>query len=418
VPDREVDVLLTSQSAAESDRVRAFAADLGADLLDARDLHGLLAYGLGRETGEAIARRHFGRPLSIPEEWPAIGRSERLADEAASDRARWPRWQGCLENLGGRRRALGGAAVLAIVLAAAVLGASLPSGSSGVTFSGGPTEDVVGDTVGQGERAESEVSVTPAPAASTGPELDATNETLGRLPPGLGESGITDAEALARAHEAAIANRSYRWVVTYEERIEDRTVSRAREVVTVEAPDVYTVALQREGEGPIAATLFSDGEAYADGEHRYEPVRVAGGREDVRKGALGFEDDTFADRAETYVEWYLSVTRSAIVGVHEHNTRTFYRIETVGDPYPGAENARASAIVGSEGMVYRLRTEREIPDSDRTVVLTFRYTDVGNATVSPPAWYAANASNGTPRTTEAATDPANVGTVEEDAESD
>ncbi|PSP63198.1 hypothetical protein BRC77_07555, partial [Halobacteriales archaeon QH_8_64_26] len=396
MPEREIDVLLTSQFGSESDRARAFAADLEADLLDARDLYDRLAYGLDRETGESIAQRHFDRPLSAPERWPAVERSAR----SAIDRA------GRLGRAGSPRGALVGAAVLAIVLAAAILGASLLDSSSGVILSEGAAGGAVGGAPSAGERAGSEVSVTPAPAASTGPELDATNESLGALPPGLSESGIADAEALARAHEAAISNRSYRWVVTYEERSGGRTVSTVREVVTIEAPDVYTVALDRKGDQTYAATLFSETEAYADGEHRYEPVRVAGSRDDVRETAFGIEDDTFPDRAGTYVEWYLSASRSAITGVHEHDDRTIYRIETAGDPYPGAENARASAIVGSEGTVYRLRAEREIPDSDRTVVLTFRYANVGNATVSPPAWYAANASNDTRTTTEAAIDSA------------
>jgi hypothetical protein len=406
MPEREIDVLLTSR--AESDRARAFAADLEADLLDARALYDQLVYGLDRETGEEIARKHFDRSLSAPEEWPAVEQSER----PAIDRA------GRLEGGGSPRGALVGAAVLAVVLATAMLGAPLLDSSSGVILSEGAAGGAVGGAPSAGERAGSEVSVTPAPAASTGPELDATNESLGALPPGLSESGIADAEALARAHEAAISNRSYRWVVTYEERSGGRTVSTVREVVTIEAPDVYTVALDRKGDQTYAATLFSETEAYADGEHRYEPVRVAGSRDDVRETAFGIEDDTFPDRAGTYVEWYLSASRSAITGVHEHDDRTIYRIETAGDPYPGAENARASAIVSSEGTVYRLRAEREIPDSDRTVVLTFRYANVGNATVSPPAWYAANASNDTRTTTEAAIDSATAVSAAEGDESD
>ena len=409
MPEREIDVLLTSQFGSESDRARAFAADLEADLLDARDLYDRLAYGLDRETGESIAQRHFDRPLSAPERWPAVERSAR----SAIDRA------GRLGRAGSPRGALVGAAVLAIVLAAAMLGAPLLDSSSGGAFSEGAAGGAVGDTVSAGERAGSEVSVTPAPAATPGPGLDATNESLRALPSGLDESGIADAGALADAHEAAVANRSYRWLVTHEERSEGRTVSTVREVVTVEAPDVYAVALEREGDQANAATLFSETEAYADGEHRYEPVRVAGSRDDVRETALGIEDGTFPDRAGTYVEWYLSATRSAITGVHEHENKTFYRIETVGDPYPGAENARASAIVDSRGMVYRLRAEREIPDSDREIVLTFRYADVGNTTVSPPAWYAANASTGNDTTTDTATDSASaVDGAEDGDESD
>ncbi|PSP74419.1 hypothetical protein BRC86_05935 [Halobacteriales archaeon QS_3_64_16] len=405
-PDQEIDVLLTNR--AESDRAHAFAADLEADLLDGTDLYDRLAYGLDLETADEIAQRHFDRPLSAPKEWAAVERSKRPAIDAV----------GRLGRVGSPRGALVGAAALAIVLAAAIVGAPLLDSSSGGAFSEGAAGGAVGGTASAGERAGSEVSVTPAPAASAGPELDATNESVGTLPPGLGESGIADAEALADAHEAAVTNRSYRWVVTYEERVDGQGVSTVREVVTAEAPDVYTIALEREGDQTYAATLFSETEAYADGEHRYEPVRVAGSRDDVRETTLGIEDGTFPDRAETYVEWYLSATRSAITDVHEHDNRTIYRVETIGDPYPGAENARASAIVGSEGMVYRLRSEREIPDSDRKVVLTFRYTDIGNATVSPPTWYRTNASNSRRTTTATATGSANAVDTAEDDESD
>lgn len=112
------------------------------------------------------------------------------------------------------------------------------------------------------------------------------------------------------------------------------------------------------------------------------------------------------DPAATYVEWYLSASRSAITDVRERDGRTYYLVETIGNLYPGAENARASVLVDSWGIVHRLRAERELPDSDVKVVMTFQYTDIGNTTVRPPAWYNATDSIGATDTTDPAEDTA------------
>jgi len=156
----------------------------------------------------------------------------------------------------------------------------------------------------------------------------------------------------------------------------------------------------QQGDPTGSPTLLTSEPAYADGERRYEPIRVTGSREDVRVMSLSVtEKREFRERAGTYIEWYLSVSRSAITDVTERNGRTLYRIETVGDPYPGAENARASALIDERGIVHELRSERDVPESDTTVVLTFRYAAIGNATVEPPAWYEASGTNGSAGTT-------------------
>jgi hypothetical protein len=388
-PDRAVDVLFTSRL--DDERARGLAADLDADLLDAADLRRLLLYGLDRETAEGIALTHLGRSLSMPEE-ESDGTTQKPAASL---------WRRLPTVIPGRRDMLVAAAVFCVVLAAAALGTVVLTGFGAPGTASDAASEARG-APGVGAGPESDLSVTPAPAASTvGRQLEGTNESLEVLPPGLNESGITDAEALARAHEKALSNRSYRLVLTYEEYVDGRPTGAMREVVTIERPGVYSVALQRRGDPLLDPLLFAEEEAYADGERRYERVRVAGSREDVRSTDLGIEEPGFRDRAATYVEWYLSASRSAITGVREEGDRTRYLVETAGDPYPGAENARASAVVDSQGMVHRLQSDREFPDGDVRVVMTFRYTDVGNATVSPPAWYASNvsgnatASNGT-----------------------
>ena len=396
-PDRSVDVVVTSRR--DDDRARALAADLTADLIDAGDLYHTLLYALDRETATEVARTHLGRPLSTPE--------RSIEDESTTDTA-GERLKSVVDRPGqlsrpGGWQVLAAVAVLVAVLTAAMVGTATLDGFDTSGVPGGVGASDGGDAPGPGREAGGDLSVTPAPsrAVTSTPEvrLGRTNQSLRVLPPGLDESGISDADELADAHERALSNRSYRWVVTYEEFVDGQPSGAVRETVTVERPRVYTVDIERRGDPTLDPLLFADTEAYADGEHRYEPIRVSGSRDDVRTAGLGFGQAAFADRAATYIEWYLSVSRSSIADVREAGNRTQYLIETAGDPYPGAENARASAVVDSEGMVHRLRSERELPNEDVRMVVTFRYTAIGNATVSPPAWYATNVSNGTTTTT-------------------
>lgn len=400
-PPKEVDVIVTNQS--NADQVRALAADHDAALVDARDLHGLLCYGLDRGQANEIARTHLGRPLSVPERSHERNRDDGTGAQFANRVAdRWDRWEMSPreERVGRWGSVVAAGALIVALVAFGALGVGLRFDTVGVpSGDAGGGVDAASGSVESGSGA---ISVTPAPAATAGPRLESTNETIGILPPGLDGSGIADADALASTHERALENRSYRWTVTDTERVDGRTVARAREVVTFERPGVYRVDLAERGDPTIDPTLFTSQPAYADGERRYEPIRVAGSREAVRVTSLSVtEERAFRERAGTYIEWYLSVARSAITDVTERNGRTFYRIETIGDPYPGAENARASALIDERGTVHELRSERDIPESDTTVVLSFRYTAIGNATVEPPTWYEANDSAGTTTTTTA-----------------
>lgn len=404
-PPSAVDVIVTSSATAG--RARELAADRDATLVDAGDLHGLALYGLDRGRANEIFLTHLDRPLAVPDrgdERSSKGARTRFASRVAD---RWDQWN--RGEIGGQWVTVGRketisrrgsvVAASALIVALVVFGAfaGLPGGIAPVSvLSGGGDAD--GGASGSAEAGA--VSVTPAPAATVGPRLEPTNETIRVLPPGLDGSGIVDAEALAYAHERALGNRSYRWMVTYEKRVGGRTVTETREVVTFERPGVYRMDVTQQGDPTGSPTLLTSEPAYADGERRYEPIRVAGSREDVRAMNLSVtEEREFRERAGTYVEWYLSVSRSAITDVTERNGRTRYRIETIGDPYPGAENARASALIDERGIVHELRSERDVPESDTTVVLTFRYAAIGNATVEPPAWYEANGANGSAGTT-------------------
>lgn len=388
---------------------RALADDLDAELLDAGDLRRLLLYGLDREVARDLARTYLDRPLSTPETDDESGTEagKRLEFAGAlTDRwerlVHWDRWQSAdrsVSTVDRWRRVIG---IAVLIAALATLGAGVQGGVdvSG-TLSGGANGADETDDSAAGRPGD--VSVTPAPAGTTPwARLESTNEPLGVLPPGLGESGITDADALARAHGRALASRSYRWVVTYEEVVDGRSVGVVREVVRYERSGVYRVGLERQSEPTTDAVLFSPGPAYADGEYRYEPTGGADGRESVRAIDLSIaEERPFRERARAYIEWYLSASRSAITDVVRRNGRTMYRVETVGDPYPGAANARASALVDTRGMVHTLRAERDLPESDVRMVLSFRYTDLGSTTVEPPKWNGTNGSADPNRTSEA-----------------
>jgi hypothetical protein len=206
-------------------------------------------------------------------------------------------------------------------------------------------------------------------------------------PPGVSRDGVDDADRLAAAHAAALADRRYRWTLTYREYYRGRLVAARRQTVTVAGPTRY--ASRVADAGPALGTVPTvGGDVYADGRTRYEPTDEGVERTPVAGGTgRGAGDESaverYANRAARLVSWYLSVERAT---VGPAGTDAAVRIEAEGDPWPGTASESTTALVRADGLVWRLRRSHRLPERDVVVVVGFEYRALGTATVERPAW--------------------------------
>ena len=232
---------------------------------------------------------------------------------------------------------------------------------------------------------------SPAAAVFGGNET-ASEASANAFPRGVDETGVTDASALANAHEATLSNRSYRLTITYREFEDGELRGVAHERVRVASPDRYRSRVRRLGTLRHDATVVASGSAYANGSTSY--VRTADGvrqRTEIRSPLVAASADSvgFVDRTERTVRWYLSTNDSRIVGRTERNGTATYRLAFEGDPWPASGNVTGRARVDEDGLVrelYREYTPRIEPNV--RVEVTIRIVP-GPVTVTRPAWLAA-----------------------------
>jgi hypothetical protein len=308
-----------------------------------------LRYGLARATADALCRRHLGCPVAP------------TAPDEAVDR--------------GRRSAVTAAAGLLTAALAAGAGATVGGDrGSGVGERGG-----VAARTGRGVPADDAGDDPYAGVALAGEATD--------TPPGVRPDGVDDADRLAAAHAAALADRRYRWTLTYREYYRGRLVAARRQTVTVAGPSRY--ASRVADAGPALGTVPTvGGDVYADGRTRYEPTDEGVERTPVAGGtAPGAGDESaverYVDRAARLVSWYLSVERATVGPAGADAT---VRIEAEGDPWPGTASESTTALVRADGLVWRLRRSHRLSERDVVVVVGFEYDALGTATVERPAW--------------------------------
>jgi hypothetical protein len=332
-------------------------------VVDANDLHAMLLYAVPRETADDLCRRFFDRPL-------------RSADdvERRPVAARVPEYSAPL---------VVGLLGVVLVVAGVFGGPALYGGDPGVF--GAP------DSIGSGD---AQVETPAADPTGTPPGTESAAVQSGRYPPGLGPEGVVDEDALADAHAKAVTGRSYRLTITHREFVDGRPTAYRRETVSVVSPSEYRTDIEGAGELRGADLVVSSVEAFADGERRYTRRVIADEFDpsytvdatDLRGIRNG--EDRYGDRAERYVEWYLSVSESEIVDTVERDGTRYYWVRLGRDPYPGVENSSGSALVDETGVVHEIRRQYDRPGGDGvSAVVTLRYTDFGETTVRPPAWY-------------------------------
>ncbi|PSQ48799.1 hypothetical protein BRD15_04720 [Halobacteriales archaeon SW_6_65_15] len=275
--------------------------------------------------------------------------------------------------------------VLAVCVLLVLAGCSAAPGNDG----GAAAETTEGDD------AETETEATDRD--STGSDAD--------LPPGLSTDGVTDAAALAAAHEEALAGQSY----TYDREV--RVVAANGTEVGGWSQHVQVGADRLEfnhtqtGEGlSVSGTDIEDSQVYTDGSVTFwkaDAFRDGFRREPGR----GFAAETFS--SEQLLADAVNAAETRVTEVEPEGDSddgmgdgTWYRVraengsETLTYDAPNgtvaveATNVTATAVVAPSGFVRNVTYEfdfvRGNVSGHRT--MTVRYSGVGETTVEVPAW--------------------------------
>lgn len=342
-----------------------------AERLAPEDVHELALFAVDRETCDALFREYFDRPL--PENGPdwTVDRSQSAPTQQASVSSSGAGWW--------RPR------VVAAALAVLVL---FVAGAAGYA--------AIGPTGSDGGLGSSSVAQTPTSTPSTAAEAEsgaeeeypslASRESTGSFgairddaPPGLNESGITDAEAIAAAHARALRNSSYTWDITVRE-LQDGEGTTYREVVRIEEFRRYASTLDRAEDGGWASLFVANEAVYAEGDTEY----VSGENGTCKRRVRGA--DEFTTRGQRYLEWLLSVEESWIFDRFQRNGTTFYSVQLQGESYTGVENTTGSALISETGRVHALRRSSDTRQG-AYVTVSLQYRAVGNTTADAPPWF-------------------------------
>ena len=420
-------VLVTPPNASERRRVPA--------TLDADRLHEQVTYALDEDARTRLCRRFFDRPPTElaasggdsgdgdpePDRAPMAGGSAAETDPSRSrsrdetgvaargsdpgiDRssADGPPTGNARPDADDERSAVPRWVVVG--LAVAVVGGVVAVAGVGVTDPGGGN-----------------ATATTTPAAGAVPSADDRNdsssptvgrqpETSGPTPPGVDDDGIENASVLSDAHAAALTDRSYRLRIVHREYVDGELRGVAVERVAVAEPDHYRSRVRTLGTLEHATIHVADVSAYANGTARH--VRPVDGRDTPESAEfrLLMVSDTgtpnrYVDRTRRYVQWFLDVGSSRVVGTGERGGTDVVTVVVAGEPWRGATEMTGRAVVDEEGLVRVIHREYT-PTSDPSVRVesTIRITP-GPVTVTRPAWAEpTNATTVTPRGAEALDD--------------
>jgi len=279
------------------------------------------------------------------------------------------------------------------LVAVAVVGAAVVAGA-GVT-----SPETAGVSLGEGANA----TTTPEAPVEGGAAAAGNDET----PPGIDGDGVADASALADAHAEALAERSYRIRIVHREYDGDELRGVAVERVAVAETDHYHSRVRTLGSLEYQTRHVAAVSAYANGTVRY--VRPVDGRDTLRNATfrLFMVSDTstpnrYVDRTRRYVQWFLDVEESRVVGAGERDGTAFVAVAVDGDPWRGASEMTGRAVVDEDGLVRVIRREYTPQDDPSVRVETTIRIVPGPAAVTRPAWVeSANETTATPDDAEA-----------------
>lgn len=345
-----------------------------ARVVDAAALREMLAYAVDRGVAQELCERHLGAPPAELRPGPlarAKGHSGRL--------------------LGGETPALLLATFAVVFALGAVawfgafplsVGADTAPATGQLTAP--ETPELVASEGGQEtweERAESRSGEEAFPSSSTTP------------PPGVNESAVTDLDALARAHERALADRSHTvWIDRDGPANLSANGSRiGREINMAVEGDRYLITTTAESNtSQRLGAVYHDGTVpYAalwnETAERYDRVFQIDPRHDL--------SPTPETVRKTVVEHYLSTSRTRVTGRAALDGSTAYRVVGRGAPnssaFESVEYYRVVALVDARGFVHDITVEYlETSDDDAYWVREeVTYGRIGSTTVETPRWY-------------------------------
>ncbi len=348
----------------------------GVRTVDAAAVAELLGYAVDRKTARDICDRHLGAPPSaLP---PPL--SVRVRERAGA--------------IGSVTPAVLGVGVLVVVVA-------LVLGVAGVAVTAGPGEGSVSDS-GPGMVPET-TPLTDGHAAGIETDSEEAGTSSNRsdsgpFPPGVTESGIEDVDALAAAHERAVANRSHTvWIDWYRPRnLRPNGTRVKRDIDVASEGDRYLI----ETENEVGDERTRSGAIYHDGSGIY----VAAWNETDGQYGRVFRITPRQNSVPTpesvrtrVVTRYLSTPTTNVTGVVERDGQRLYRVAGSGPPNTTSaltiRNYTVGALVDSRGFVRDVTVRATVEHPDTAPERAFRvkreitYDRVGSTTVEPPGWY-------------------------------
>ncbi|MFB6171735.1 MAG: hypothetical protein ABEJ23_04325 [Haloarculaceae archaeon] len=235
-------------------------------------------------------------------------------------------------------------------------------------------------------------TLTPVPV----PTMSPTDRPPQTLAPGMTDAGVTDPDALAAAHAAALAGTPVTYHATYTERTAGGRL-RSRTVTAIRYGRGDRYDYRRTDVEPGRPDRHVD--RWSTGERVLE--RQVVGANTTYRVLRGSDGDPLApgvalpvDRSRSGgIERVFRAVDTQVVGRTVENGTTYYRVQSTGmtTPNPTAvRNASLVARVDATGVVHRYRLTYTIDrgaDAGRVQVTgTVRFTDIGTTTIERPAW--------------------------------
>lgn len=328
-------------------RVRVDGAATDGRRLDTAALAEMLYYGVDRAERDRLCERHLGAaPAGLDT------RRGRLADRVSA----------------------GHLVVAALFVCALAATAVAVGGSLGVDGTAGRT----GEGTGTGPSAAVD-PVTPPAATGSG-----VSEPF---PPGLGPSGVTNATALAAAHDRALGDRSYTlWVDLARPRDGEAGAERVRWDMdfAVAADGRYRLEQTlRRDEGWESAKGGPDQTIVHDGRARFVVTRTNGTVEYTEAGGRTVAPDPAILR-RTLVTRYLRTAEASVERTDDGDYVLTGRGRPSVLPRQGTTNYSVRAVVRQDGLVERLGVRGTLADADDAVSFDVTYARVGATTVELP----------------------------------
>jgi len=260
------------------------------------------------------------------------------------------------------------------------------AGCSGLPGSGTPTD---GGTTPTPTPTATTDTPTPTPTATQSP----SPETVA---PGLTESGVVDAWALAREHKTTLRSVS-------------RTVQVERTVTAADGTTLARVETTVDRSGPLVPGTYrrtvSGSAPGSVGEPTTDLAVWTNGTATVTKtgsgGAATYTNSSgrasvFGSDGTRWQTLFLLFTGTNVTVTDERtrNGVSAYRVESTGQPsgdsrFASYGNVSVTAVVSEDGIVrrYELSYDRSIDGRQVTVTESVRFTDLTSTEVTKPDWY-------------------------------